>query len=142
MEFEFDTSERCNYIYLIHLEKFEKLNLPIYKFGKTYRLNNRFKEYPRNGVIYYVCRVKDCLYVEDEIKKAFIKYFVHKKEYGYEYFEGQLSKMIKCIDALIDHLDQRVDDNNLVGKMKKYYSKFHRIKIGEINDILTIQNVF
>jgi hypothetical protein len=41
---EFNISERCNYVYLIYLSTIGKKGQRIYKFGKTYRVMNRFHE--------------------------------------------------------------------------------------------------
>jgi len=140
MSFDLDIAERYKYIYLIHPETFESKGIPIYKYGRTHDLNNRFNTYPKNSIIYYVCRVADCHHTEDEVKKAFLKHFKQRKEYGIEYFEGNMSKMIECIDTVIEKMKQHIPEEGLVDKVKRIYDGYHRIRIGEILDIIPSQN--
>ena len=94
---------------------------PVYKYGKTTRLHNRFKQYPINSIALYVNRVKNCHIVEDEMHKIFKKYFIHEKTCGKEYFSGNGNKMIEYIKKIIEKMNQHVDDISIEARLRVYY---------------------
>jgi hypothetical protein len=119
-KFEFDVTERYNYIYLIYLSTIGSTGQRIYKFGKTHDVMNRFRQYPKDSTVIFLCRVADCHHVEDEIYESFMKYF-DKMENGREYFMTlNVESMINCMNQLIDHMHQRVKDDNIKKIMNSY----------------------
>jgi hypothetical protein len=130
-KFKFNISERYNYIYLIYLSTIGMKGQRIYKFGKTYNVMSRFHQYPKDSTVIFLCRVKDCHYVEDEIYKSFLKYFDQHREYGREYFAAHhVEEMINCMDRLIDHMHQKVNDNNMK-KIVRSYENIIKFRINE-----------
>lgn len=127
-----DIPESFEYVYLIHPAEYVTKNEPVYKFGKTENISKRFLGYTANCVIYYVCRVKNCHSVEKAIDKDFNKHFTLAERK--EYFKGRKSEMIKCIESIINKMDQRVIEDCLVDKITKYYGKRHKIMLDDNTD--------
>jgi hypothetical protein len=122
-------TDRYNCIYLIYLSTIGQAGKSVYKFGRTHDPLNRFHQYPKNSTLIYLVRVKDCFYVEDQIYKLFLTYFIQKTEYGREYFETlDVKQMIGYMDKLIDHMHQRLDDQ-MVELIKPSYKKWLKIKV-------------
>jgi hypothetical protein len=128
-------TDRYNCIYLIYLSTIGQAGKSVYKFGRTYDPLNRFHQYPKNSTLIYLVRVKDCFYVEDQIYKLFLTYFIQKTEYGREYFEtSDVKQMIGYMDKLIDHMHQRLDDE-MVELIKPSYKKWLKFKVYDLDQI-------
>jgi hypothetical protein len=87
-----------NYIYLIQEREFITTNQNIYKLGKTKQENlERFKRYPKGSklLLHQVC--DDCDVLEIELIRDFKNKYKHRRDIGYEYFEGDYKDMIKDI---------------------------------------------
>lgn len=89
------TKDRAGFFYLIHLREFMRLNETTYKLGRTSDVKQRLQNYP-NGSRYCFClAVADMYKFEDRVRKKFLKKFKHRKEYGREYFSGNVDSMIE-----------------------------------------------
>lgn len=87
------------YIYLIRLREFVRLNEPTYKVGKTTQTpNGRLGGYPSGSEVYLFKGVSNCHELEKRILVRFKQIFVHRKEYGAETFSGPVVKMIEVIE--------------------------------------------
>lgn len=129
-------SNRPHYIYLLYQSDIGQAKDKVYKYGRTISPETRFMGYPKNSTLLYICRVKDCYYVEDEIDYMFPKHFTKRSEYGFEYFEtSDVRYMIEKIDELIDRLDQRETDTEIVEKVKTIYKRRLRFKIHQPNEM-------
>lgn len=83
-----------NYIYLLHLREFRNSNKFIYKIGKTKQQHlKRFAQYPKGSklIMYHICN--DCDKMEKELLKDFASKYIHRKDIGKEYFEGNFIDM-------------------------------------------------
>ena len=90
--------ETCEYVYLLREREFVRLNEPVYKVGRTKQApNERFNGYPKGSEIELYVRVNDSATIEKQIIQTFKRDFIHKKDYGNEYFEGTAKEMIKRI---------------------------------------------
>jgi hypothetical protein len=128
-------TERFNCIYLIYLSSIGQKGLPVFKYGRTRDIKNRFNSYPKNSTLLYLCRVKDCYFVEDEIDLMFPKFFKQSKAHGIEFFETKDVKlMIKCIDKLIDHMNQKLNDD-IISIINPIYKGWLNFKIYEPDSI-------
>lgn len=117
-----DVIESFEYVYLVQTAIIKNNHgHQIYKFGKTSRLHTRFNRYPKGTQIYLLKRVKNCGFVEDEIKRLFGKYFTQELSHGYEYFSGDVKKMIDCIEKIIKASNQEVEDTDIKTKIRSYY---------------------
>lgn len=142
--------EHHYYFYLICLRTHIDSKNKLVKLGRTKNIYDHFNEYPKNSVLLYLCRVKDCLNVEAEIMNVFDEKFkrknypnkqknylnkinylsntncVNKKNYiNNEYFEGNVNDMIKCAMNVIDYMNQKIEEDfSLIRSEYKNYLKF------------------
>lgn len=87
-----------NYIYLLQEREFITTKQNIYKLGKTKQENlRRFKQYPKGSklIIQQVC--DDCDMLETQLIRYFKNKYIHRKDIGNEYFEGDNNEMVKDI---------------------------------------------
>lgn len=83
-------------VYMLQTREFVNNEKPIYKIGRTQPdFPKRFNQYSNGSKLILHINVKDSLKSEKEILSVFSKKFTCKKELGREYFEGDISKMIK-----------------------------------------------
>lgn len=95
------------YLYIIKEREFISLKSDVYKIGCTKDILRRVREYPKGSIL------KFCIYSKDykKIEKLWIKNLLknkdltHKKEYGKEYFKGN-------INIIIDKLFQTLNNIN------------------------------
>jgi len=85
------------YIYLLRPASSIAKNELVYKIGRTRRTNfTRFNEYPKGSVLISQSEFRDCVTAENRFINLFKQHFVHRADYGREYFEGDHEKM-KCM---------------------------------------------
>jgi len=105
--------EPTNYIYLVKEREFIKTNENIYKIGRSKQENTkRFLQYPKGSelILQEVCI--DCIKTEKMIINEFKKHFIHRKDIGNEYFEGDYLKMRKIVwGYILDESNQVENDN-------------------------------
>lgn len=83
------------YVYIIRLREFVRLNEPTYKIGKTTLLpHKRLGSYPKNSKIHAIFTVNNCHVIKQKIINKFKEIFRQRTEYGTEYFSGSLNYMI------------------------------------------------
>ena len=94
---------KIQYVYLIQTEEFVISGEPVYKIGKTKRLNYiRFKDYDAGSIQLYQSVCKNCDDLERKIIELFnLKYEKHK--YGKEYFKGNYDDMLDDISELVNN---------------------------------------
>ena len=81
--------EPTNYIYLVKEREFIKTNENIYKIGRSKQENTkRFLQYPKGSELILQETCIDCIKTEKMIINEFKNHFIHRKDIGYEYFEG------------------------------------------------------
>lgn len=106
-----DQSDQLNctklgFIYLIHLREFINQNLPVYKIGRTYQLNGkRFNSYPKDSIVLLHLKCNDSIRQEKALINIFKDQFIHRKDIGNEYFEGNPAFMIDLIFNLLKNQD-------------------------------------
>lgn len=104
-----------HYIYLLQEREFIKTNEKIFKIGKTKQENlKRFANYPNGSKLLFQCICINCDDIERDIITSFKDLFIHKKEVGNEYFEGDYIMMIDIIYTKIQEYKNCC---------KKYYDK-------------------
>jgi len=127
------SSERNNYVYLILASEFSELNDYVIKYGKTRHVLTRFTPYGKNSILLFLCRVKDCHSVEDEIAKIFKIYF-QQQPHGREYFKGDIKTMIDYINQIIDHMGQRMEDD-MLDKIKETYRDYLKFNLDNVENL-------
>ena len=101
------------YIYLLQPLRSITDNEEIYKIGKTKRNNfKRFNEYPIGSILLLQSSCKNCDLMERRLLKIFDEKFIKQKDYGIEYFKGDLFEMKKVINSEIMYEEVDVDINN------------------------------
>lgn len=81
-----------NYIYLLQVREF--LGTNIYKLGKTKKENLvRFNQYPKGSRLISQFDCKNCDVCERTLIHLFSTKYIQRREYGTEYFEGDVVSM-------------------------------------------------
>jgi hypothetical protein len=84
-----------HYIYLVQLREFIKTKENVYKLGRTKKEHYiRFNQYPKGSVLLFQMICNECISLENCIIKKFKEKFIHRKEFGREFFEGDYKLMI------------------------------------------------
>jgi hypothetical protein len=94
-------NEKSPHVYILHEREFLTRGEQTYKIGETEKPHRRFYNYPKSSQLVYIKAVKNSRLIEDIAKKRFKQIFKHKKEYGIEYFNGDLNQMIKEIEMIV-----------------------------------------
>ena len=105
--------QKTHYIYIIHTREFAEKSEDgnIYKIGKTTKENYiRFKNYPNGSILLYQRICSNCHTIENYIKKEFKKKFVQRRNYGTEYFQGNLQNMIKTVNQILDNEKEIIEE--------------------------------
>ena len=101
------------YIYLLQPLRSITSNEDIYKIGKTKRDNfKRFNEYPIGSILLLQSSCNNCDVMEKILLKIFDEKFIKKKDYGREYFQGDLIEMKKIINYEIMNEGFVINNNN------------------------------
>ena len=147
------------YNYLIQEREFIKSGECIYKIGQTRQEHNkRFYGYPKGSIILLQLVCSDCIACEKEIKKKFISKYIHRKDIGTEYFEGDAKIMMKDICSIVESygnipfqtnkknknlLDEK-NENKIIEISKKFQEFIEEslIKTENPNDILLMVNIW
>jgi hypothetical protein len=84
-----------NYIYILREREFVKSSEHVYKIGITKSVKNRMGNYPKGSSIISIIPVngdpeKLCL---EKLRETFI----HRKDIGSEYFEGDIKSIVKIV---------------------------------------------
>ena len=89
-------------IYLLKTREFVNSNQNVFKIGKSSKQGiSRINQYPKGSVLYFLITVLNEDLIEHKIIELFSIQFIHKKEYGNEYFEGDYVEMIDKINFII-----------------------------------------
>ena len=84
-------------IYVIHTREFCTLKTNIYKLGRSFKLDTRIKQYPKNSKAMFVINCQNSVLCEKNLINLFKTKFKQCLEYGHEYFQGDINDMIKEI---------------------------------------------
>lgn len=88
----------------------------IYKIGKTKRsINERLGGYPKNSKLIISRNInKYSDIIEIIIKKIFSIKYLNRKDIGSEYFEGNVNKMTKLLNNIVDKPSEYITEYKLV----------------------------
>ena len=85
---------KANFIYLIREREHISLQQPVYKIGRTEQLlSRRMAGYPKDSELIVSCQSADSHKDESLLKELLHKNFKCRRDIGYEYFEGNVSRM-------------------------------------------------
>lgn len=88
------------YIYLLQEREFIRCNEQTFKIGRTKGLNNRFSAYPKDSELLMLCDVDNSVDAERRLIECFKNTFVQQRQYGNEYFAGDVNQMKSVISQL------------------------------------------
>ncbi len=88
-------------LYLVKEREFVRFNEDIYKIGKSQNVLDRVKKYPKESMLHLLIFCKDSDMLEKELIKMLTKKFKLASQYGAEYFEGKLDKIILEIESFM-----------------------------------------
>ena len=136
-------------VYIIHTREFINANLPIYKLGRSNNLSNRVKQYPNGSNIMCIMHCSNSILCEKNLIELFIKIFIRKKNYGNEYFEGDIDEMIFTIikylygDKFIKNTNTKLPIYNIepVKKVVKVKKIEEAAKVEEITKVKKVAKV-
>lgn len=96
--------EKKNYVYLVQTREFIRFNEQTYKIGRTEREpQKRLSGYPKGSRMILFMEVNNCRLLETQLKISFKKKFKQMKEYGMEYFNGNLEDMISEFQDVVEN---------------------------------------
>ncbi len=87
------------YFYIVQEREF--LGTNNYKIGRTSDVEDRLRGYSKNSKLIYSIKVDDQNEVESMLIEIFKDKFIQKREYGREYFEGDINEMIQEVELYI-----------------------------------------
>jgi hypothetical protein len=90
-------SDTKGFIYIIHEREFVNSGNNIYKIGKTKSIKNRMSGYSKNSDILDITSVENCLEAERYLIYKFKDHYINRTDIGNEYFQGDVSSMVKLI---------------------------------------------
>ena len=93
----------------MYTREFISADIPIYKIGRSYTLDNRVKQYPNGSKILFMICCNNSVACEAYLIELFKTKFTQKKYYGNEYFEGDKKLMIK---EMFDYVYNNNNDND------------------------------
>ena len=122
-------------VYLVHTREFINADMPIYKLGRSYNIENRTNQYPRGSNVLFMIMCENSIECENYLIKLFKEKFIQKTYYGREYFEGDKKLMIQEIfnyinnknNDNIDDIDDIDDINNI--------DNINDIDVNDVNSI-------
>ena len=83
-----------NYLYLIKMREFIRLNENTYKIGTTTETKNKLiYRHPKSSQLILFVEIEN----KDMVLFTFKERFIRKREYGYSYYEGNVVDMINII---------------------------------------------
>ena len=115
----------------------------VIKFGRTSRIYKRFVVYPSNSTLLFLCKVKNCKLLENNILSLFKQKFKNEKQYGREYFSGNINIMVNEIEKLINETHQKLEYTNINGCKRRYQTHInfkldeHKISNNVLNSVLS-----
>ena len=92
---------RNGFIYLLRERASVNIDEEVYKTGKTKNIKKRLAGYTKGYEIKHITLSKNIDIDEKEIFKKYNEKFNKRKDYGREYFEGNVNEMIKIINKTV-----------------------------------------
>ena len=87
-------NDKQGFLYILRTRESVRLDEPVYKIGKTYDIEQRFKQYPKGSELLKSIKVCERHVAEKVLLREFSSKFTNREEFGNEYFEGDLQEML------------------------------------------------
>lgn len=133
----------AEYIYLVREREFLRLGEPTFKVGKTKNEpNSRLGGYPKGSEVVLFEQVECCDIKEKQILERFREVFTPKPEYGAEYFNGNVEKMLREIkNVLFPNVFEASDPKFLQKQIDEVMSRVKKLEELLENFISDAQNL-
>jgi len=95
-------------VYLIHTRECINTNKSIYKFGRSFNISNRVRQYPKDSNVEFTMSCSNSILYEKEILKLLRTQFTQATLYGSEYFEGDKNLMINVIFNYLNNSGKQI----------------------------------
>lgn len=106
-------SDSVHNIYIIQEREFIKTNENTYKIGKTtQKQNRRFYNYPKDSKLFFYRCVRNCHDIENIMKAKFTETFIHRTDYGNEYYSGNIEDMCELAESIINEYRVQCENND------------------------------
>jgi cell division protein FtsB len=127
-------------VYIIHLREFINAGQSVYKIGRTSQpYIKRASSYPKGSDLKFQMSVINSHKVETQIIRIFEQEFIRRRDFGSEYFEGNIDDMgQRLLDiAKQCNKDEHKEINDLkdeINELKEEIHELKNIKMREIGD--------
>ena len=91
------------YNYIIQTRESQRMKENMYKIGRTNVFKKHFKQYPKGSKLIHSRKSSDDKMSECLLKRNFANIFRQRKDYGSEYFEGEIQNMKIEFDTILDN---------------------------------------
>lgn len=88
-------------IYIFYSRACKNADEPIYKIGKTGNYIQRKSGYDKGGDMLFVANVENRHDSENILKQVFKNEFIQRRDYGVEYFEGDIMEMVILLEETL-----------------------------------------
>lgn len=96
-------------IYVYYTRACKNIDEPVYKIGKSYDYRKRATGYDKGGDMLFVVTVSNRHTCENIVKDAFKNEFKLRRDYGSEYFEGDIFEMVMTVkDVLKPYISETI----------------------------------
>ena len=101
-------------IYIMYTRACKNGDEGVYKIGKTGDYIKRQGQYTKGGEMIFVANVNNRHESENLLKAGFCKEFKQRRDYGTEYYEGDIFEMVLLLkDILVLQIEKIIIDFNL-----------------------------
>jgi len=102
------------FIYMLIEREMIRLDEPTVKIGRTaISTKKRFAQYPNGSKLIASAEVDDCVDAETQLIKMFDSKFKQMKEYGREYYNGDMKQMQLCFHVFVTTLILELEEEEL-----------------------------
>jgi hypothetical protein len=93
--------DKSGMIYLNYTRACQNADENVFKFGKTHDLDERDSNYVKGNEMQFAVKVTDRHKCERIVRAYFKIEFEARRDYGYEYFEGDILEMVLAIKKVL-----------------------------------------
>lgn len=106
----------AEYIYILQRADFVTTGQNIYKLGRTVQnCTKRIQNYPKGSILFLQINTRDSIIVEKNLLNLFEELYTKRKDYGLEYFQGDIENMKLTIFNYVNKYN--ININNINNKM-------------------------
>lgn len=118
---------KYNYVYIIWLREFMRLDENVYKIGKTSQIpNSRLQGYPKGSKVIIFAEVDNCHSMENYLIAEFDNRYECKREYGREYYAGDVRQMKSTFLRLVQEAEEAEIRRGFLSKAFRFvFSKLY-----------------